>query len=552
MAYAYTLIEVGGIQKYILSTRKLKEMIGGSEMIESLKDYCLGTLSELGLKTVTAPQAGADWCVVMQQAAGALRLLFADRTVSERFLHAFGGFMLERCPGLPLYAATADCEWTSDGLKKAREDVKERLEAKRGRTTLAPHKLWPFSRMAPLDGLPAVGTADKEYVSLPSKARRSQELIDGAREKLRSGIDTALREVGDDEGRSLLPPDTELTWIDNVEELLKDAPNPRLGRVALIHADGNSMGVLFRNCIEANRDEAPEKQVAEMLALSETVDRCTRQAFREALCGIVRMDLAGRAPGRFYTVPARPLVLGGDDVTVLVRADLAFAFTDLYAAALERAGDGAGIRLSAGAGMVVMTASYPFSRAFALVEQLTDSAKKLTDSTAGGVARQLAPENGRRPSSMDYLVLTNDVEQDLDALRDHTALAADGSRLTGRPFLCGGLVPEKLPAGVTVLSEFLKDARLVLGSLPASHLRAAAEECRKGRAGAQRAWDKLHENVVLGLGGRGGSEKLHPASFERIFPKSFFTDDGEGGFRTLLGDYIELRHLQLFEKKGGR
>lgn len=37
----YVVLEVGGIQKYILSTGKLKEMIGGSELIESLSDNYL-------------------------------------------------------------------------------------------------------------------------------------------------------------------------------------------------------------------------------------------------------------------------------------------------------------------------------------------------------------------------------------------------------------------------------------------------------------------------------------------------------------------------------
>lgn len=40
----YVVLEVGGIQKYILSTGKLKEMIGGSELIESLSDNYLTDL----------------------------------------------------------------------------------------------------------------------------------------------------------------------------------------------------------------------------------------------------------------------------------------------------------------------------------------------------------------------------------------------------------------------------------------------------------------------------------------------------------------------------
>lgn len=34
--YSYVVFEIGGIQNFILSTGKMKEMIGGSELIERL------------------------------------------------------------------------------------------------------------------------------------------------------------------------------------------------------------------------------------------------------------------------------------------------------------------------------------------------------------------------------------------------------------------------------------------------------------------------------------------------------------------------------------
>ena len=67
--YAYTLLEIGGIQKYILQTGKLKEMIGGSEMIASLGSESDAVCEEMHLRSVTEPEETASgWDIVLQQA----------------------------------------------------------------------------------------------------------------------------------------------------------------------------------------------------------------------------------------------------------------------------------------------------------------------------------------------------------------------------------------------------------------------------------------------------------------------------------------------------
>lgn len=37
----YAILEIGGIQKYILATGKLKEMIGGSQLVEEMSKKIL-------------------------------------------------------------------------------------------------------------------------------------------------------------------------------------------------------------------------------------------------------------------------------------------------------------------------------------------------------------------------------------------------------------------------------------------------------------------------------------------------------------------------------
>ncbi|MBQ7584937.1 MAG: hypothetical protein IJU40_01645, partial [Desulfovibrionaceae bacterium] len=91
----------------------------------------------------------------------------------------------------------------------------------------------------------------------------------------------------------------------------------------------------------------------------------------------------------------------------------------------------------------------------------------------------------------------------------------------------------------------LQDARLLHDILPTSHLREAIDLCRSGRSQAKRAWQKLRDNLIRGLG---VNQKDAINSFDRIFPKEFFFEKGKAVL-TLLGDYLELRHL--FDSREG-
>jgi hypothetical protein len=216
--------------------------------------------------------------------------------------------------------------------------------------------------------------------------------------------------------------------------------------------------------------------------------------------------------------------MGGDDLTVLARADLAFDFVEAFVTAYEEfTREKSGQTLSLGVGMVIMPSSYPFLKAYHLAEELCDSAKQLT---------QDAPEGQQRPSSLDYLVLTSEVEEDLAALRRRTTTATEGSRLTSKPF--------RLENGF--LKDFLRRADDVLNSLPRAHTRGALDSCRRGYAEARSAYEKLRENLHRGLGGRHDRKSMSGERFDEIFPDGFFTEaPGASVKATALADYLELR-----------
>lgn len=489
----YVVLEVGGIQKYILSTGKLKEMIGGSELIESLSAKYLDDFAQKNhlniLKEIRKPVDNE--LLPLQRNAGAMHLLFSSEAKGREFLQNFGLKLLGDFPGLPIFGALEECELTSSGIREAKFKLSKKITDQRNKyPTSTGMQLLPICAEAPLDGEPAIGkvsygkNASSELISLSSNSKRNENLLKDSRNR--------LREIEPDDG---VYPD--LKWSDDLEEIACGSE-----KVAFIHIDGNDLGKRFiqelKNISDKETDEDKTGQqsssedryqnainvIKTMSAFSNTVKETTTAAFKKGLSECLKHIRSTDSKGKLL-VPARPLVLGGDDVTVVIRADLALYFIDAFVKEFERYSNqelgkkDPKDKLTVGVGMVVCPTGYPFLKAFDLSEELVKNSKKLTAHM----------EN--RPSSMDYVVITNDTENDLDSIRAHLFTSEDRrSKLTAKPMLLSG----------NNLAQFVENGISVLEKLPRSTLRNSLSVCRKGVKAALQNYTKLKDNIERGLG----------------------------------------------------
>lgn len=541
------VLEVGGIQKYILSTGKLKEMIGGSELIESLSAKYLDDFAKSKqltvLKEIRKPVDNE--ILPLQRNAGAMHLLFPSEAKGREFLQKFGLKLLADFPGLPIFGALEECEFTSSGIREAKFKLSNKITDQRNKyPTSTGMQLLPICAEAPLDGEPAIGkvsygkNSSNEIISLSSNTKRIKKLLEDSRDRLR-GIEP-------DEGVG-----PNLKWSDDLEEIACGSE-----KVAFIHIDGNDLGKRFRQELEniSDQEKAEDKTgqqapsedryqnainvIKTMSALSNTVKETTTAAFKKGLSECLKHTKLTDSEGQ-KLVPARPLVLGGDDVTVVIRADLALYFIDAFVKEFERYSNqelgkkDPKDKLTVGVGMVVCPTGYPFLKAFDLSEELVKNSKELTAHM----------EN--RPSSMDYIVITNDTENDIDSIRARLFTAEDGSKLTAKPMLLSG----------NNLAQFVENGISVLEKLPRSTLRNSLSVCRKGVNAALQNYTKLKDNIERGLGGRANQNQMGATEFSELFKegvetKGFFYKDKENkNYKTKLGDYIELNHLLPEELK---
>lgn len=545
--FGYVVLEVGGIQKYILSTGKLKEMIGGSELIESLSAKYLDDFAQNNhlniLKEIRKPVDNE--ILPLQRNAGAMHLLFSSEAKGREFLQNFGLKLLEDFPGLPIFGALEECEFTSSGIREAKFKLSNKITDQRNKyPTSTGMQLLPICAEAPLDGEPAIGkvsygkNASSEIISLSSKTKRNEQLLEDSKGR--------LREIEPDEG---VGPD--LKWSDDLEEIACGSE-----KVAFIHIDGNDLGKRFRQELENISDKETDEDktgqqsssedryqnainvIKTMSALSNTVKETTTAAFKKGLSECLKHTKLTDSEGQ-KLVPARPLVLGGDDVTVVIRADLALYFIDAFVKEFERYSNqelgkkDPKDKLTVGVGMVVCPTGYPFLKAFDLSEELVKNSKELT------------AHMDNRPSSMDYIVITNDTENDLDSIRSHLFTAEDDSKLTAKPMLLSG----------NNLAQFVEKGISVLEKLPRSTLRNSLSVCRKGVKAAFQNYTKLKDNIERGLGGRANQNQMGATEFSELFKEGvetkgfFYKDKDDKNFKTKLGDYIELNHLLPEELK---
>lgn len=164
--------------------------------------------------------------------------------------------------------------------------------------------------------------------------------------------------------------------------------------VALIHLDGNGVGQTLMALKTSLKNKDGSEYSKRMSKFSEILENITGGAVKDTMEAIIRK--AGTKENFFF----RPLVVGGDDVTVLIEPRFAYDFVinfckNFYkkskeainhkdnkdaitpiADALQKAGKPA--YLSASGGILFNKISHPFYNSLRIVEGLAEKAKRLT------------------------------------------------------------------------------------------------------------------------------------------------------------------------------
>lgn len=362
MKYAY-LFETRGIQRFLFASGKLRDMLGGSELLDYLSaegGLLDQTLEALDLAPSAPRRAGGAFYLIFNKHEDAIRLRDTWRLASSRWL-----------PGVEKVDALAQGETAHAAISAGFEQLRQ---ARNHLSTDLPRP-GPLTERSPRTALAAVAQRRDESLDAVSLRQRSFS-------RPADGQNLAQRFL-DEPG---------YVWPLEFEENSPADKRFPLGErrlVGLIHADGNGLGELLRILNSACAGTDDKTYVKLYRSFSEGLASATQAAANQAS----REVLLEKA--QQYVLPARPLVLGGDDLTIIVRADLALPFARAFLTAfeqhsrqsmreLQQAFEQSGLNaqaaqlpdyLSACAGLCFMKCSQPFQAGHDLAESLCKRAK---------------------------------------------------------------------------------------------------------------------------------------------------------------------------------
>ena len=260
---------------------------------------------------------------------------------------------------------------------------------------------------------------------------------------------------------SLLSAKTKLKTLERAQELKELVGN---GYLALILADGNGVG-------SGLGKDKPDNERATFFHKNRVLLRRAVQKAVDAHC-----PDTGRAP-------LIPLMLGGDDLLLVARADIALPFVVTLCAELEALQqDSTGFKLTIGVGVVFAKHTIPIHRLHEVAEQLAASAKRRFRGFKDGEAKR---------SVVDWAVFSTTWVDDPEEVRRRDWLRGSGDDLR---------VLSQRP--VDVLGETRIDALqgLVRGAeqlarAPRSQLRYLVEQLSRGRVLSELAFAELPQEA---------------------------------------------------------
>lgn len=442
------------IQGYLFGDEKLQAVVGASLLVEKLPECLIKSATTL---------FGESAFEVINKAAGMVGLLFNNDADARRFARIAPVLLHRHAPGLGFTQTV-----TTIKDEKLGAALDQAAQARRAQRNLPPTPL-------------------PEATGALEKCRRTGEPVCRSTEKDGPTSATSHAKIEClrvDEGtlgllRKLLPEEEGILrnailhsrWPQNFDQFTQSEGE----YLAVVHADVNGLGKLVKEFLSGpNLKGDLDTAIDSYKDFSQGLTNCAVNALQAALEDLIKKY------GDTETIPFRPLVAAGDDVTYVIHARDAFSFTETILQKLRSEAEtlfsDLGIKenlLSTAAGIAFVKPHYPFSRAYELAESLCRYTKRTTQ---------------RDYSALAFHRLTTSLIDDYPSFIEKGMTTPNKTVLTMNPYA----IEETAPSGRASLKD-LENLAEACKNLPRGKLRGFIETLRNRASFSERDWNRLFE-----------------------------------------------------------
>lgn len=415
------MYDVRGIQNYIFSTNKVRDIIGASALVEDI--------IMTGLKEVCEQQNWSkdqfllDWekdnekafledenikMQVLFVGGGNAYVLFRKGETCEKVNRALAKYLLEKTYSLNLAVAVVE---KTDSYAEDYKNINAKMrEIKAVMQQVKPMGAFPFMPVDSSTGYPlaAFDHQKMEYVSTETKLKRKYYA------KSEDKDDTKI--------------------LDDM--ITGKGQNSFL---AVVHIDGNSVGNRIKQIMEPITDYAVAVNTMRTISknLKYEFKDCYDKMCEKIDANLIKTNRKDKV-GKLY----RKIIVAGDDITFICNAQIAlFAVKEFlkevatklmyFDEASDKAANKEKYALSACAGIAYCHSHFPFSDAYEVAESCCSSAKRVAkqaENRAGGKA------DGMIGNYVDFQICKHIKAADLSTYREKQYGLADGSLMISRPY----------------------------------------------------------------------------------------------------------------------
>jgi hypothetical protein len=395
--YTLTLIDTRRVQQYIFGANELKQITGASELVEQATDrFVRDALQDTcGASYYFPPPDRADnsprqiekdglRAEVIFAGGGNVAIVFASHAEAVAFTQRYTTRLWLDAPGLEAAVGHVDFDWDQpQSLARAWDKMHQEVMPRRKDGATFPQAV---------SGLGV--TAQCAYTGGPAVEEAGDE--QGAQVLISAEV-AAKRQYDAANHRRL----TELLPVSGYEYPTRfDDLGGEAGRanfIAVVHADGNNMGKRLKKWSEEGKNN--RDFVNRLRAFSQSVNAQGLKAL-QAVCNLLASHIERNDGEREYIVdvfdkghpgevtsdrrirlkehrlPLRPIVFGGDDVTLVCDGRLGLTLAAQFLQAFDDEPLIDGEPAFACAGVAIVHTHFPFAQAYDLADKLCKAAKQ--------------------------------------------------------------------------------------------------------------------------------------------------------------------------------